>query len=196
MAACIANTSSVGLSQDGLGTLRADAILNPHGSNLLKYDNAGITKAGPIVRYGWPLAGDDTYNTAVVIGPGSGPVEYGPRWAGTVAQPLAGYYVGMRVGVEVQAGYGGGINNIFSGITFDIQTSTDNVNFTSVATSFVGTPSNFTHLWHGTADIPLNFNDTATHSVWARLMVTAGALGSGDNVTAQFTRRRFIEFTY
>lgn len=198
--ACLANTPSATIEQDGAGTTRVNVVIDPHVNNPLRLNATGVVKAPFVVRYGWGAANNfsdnDTFSSAVAISPASGAVEYGPRWAGQVATAIAGYPVGIRIGVDVLCGYSAGANNPFSGVTYEIQAAVDALGFSAVKTVSQNTPSAFAWLWSGEANFPFTFGDVAVHTVTARLMITAGAFGQGEVATAQYMRRHFVEFTY
>jgi len=192
-AGCVANTASVATSIDGAGTLRSGVIVSPNTNNTLVQEANGLAVRNGSVLVGWPFTGNDTYATPAGVAPQFGPLVYGPEIFAQVQAPTS-ECVMAHVEWETQVGYSG--SNTFSGITFSLEISFDHTNWTEFATQANYAPISQTVLWHASAHYPLCFADTAAHNVWVRLVLSAGAFGTGDVATAQFSRRRSIMFQY
>jgi hypothetical protein len=192
MAACIASTSSVELTQDGIGTLRADVILNPHPNNTLKYDAAGVVKSSLNSRYGYGaafnLVSDQFAVPAIVAAGGSG--AYGPTMVGTYQAPIANSYLTVVMNTEVRVGISA--SNPFAGIQCDLQISLDGSTWYSISTweHFQGVPFISRVPLHGQQQLPVS--DTAPHAVYGRTLVTATAV----DVNVASSEKRYIDVIY
>lgn len=194
--ACIASTTSLALSQDGIGTLRGNVNVDPHPWNSVKSGAAGLVNQPTVGAYGYPFAGDDTYATAIALQPVQGFVAFGPELQAATQSPVAGAIVTALVSWEIQSNYGGGANNPFSGISYALQYSYDHANWGTFAESAQASASGQTFLWHVTATWPIAWGDTAAHNVWFRMLVAAGNFGAGEAITVNFTRRRSAYMLY
>lgn len=193
MAGCVASTSTVTTNIDGAGTLRSSAIIAPGGNQPLVAQADGLAVRPTRGIYGWPLNGDDTYAVPAGVASVFGPVIYGPEVQAQVQTVAVGWVI-ARINWEVQAGWTG--TNTFSGLAFELQYSFDHTNWGAVATASYYQPISLTVLHHFSTDWPISFNDNGLHNFWVRLQVSAGAFGTGDTGTIQFSRRRSITMMY
>lgn len=195
MAACIANTQSVTLAQDGAGTLRANAVVSPGNNNPLISQADGLAVKAQNITYGWPFGGDDSYTTPESLSPASGFQVYGPEMFAQTQTCTPGC-VTADITWEIQAYYPGLGNNPFSGISYLLQISHDHATWSAAAQSSQHSLTGQTWRWYCRARWPICFNDNALHNFWARMLVAAGSFGSGDGIALQYSGKRSITMMY
>jgi len=195
MAACIATTSSVTLAQDGAGTLRANAVVSPGNNNPLISQGDGLAVKAQHITYGYPMAGDDSYTTQVILAPPSGYIAYGPEVFAQTQTCTPGC-VTADITWEISAYYPGLGNSPYSGISYALQISGDHTNWANAAETIQLSPSGQTFRWYCRTRWPICYNDNALHNFWARMMVAAGSFGAGDAIILQYTGKRSITMMY